>query len=208
MNTTQSCSLAPSSSTMRWGWNFRGNIGRGTPVQAGATLVIHPLDVAATHPRFLQLSAIDLQIANAAGLTQMICPCDLKRLLLQKSALRTFASRATAVARQAHHPLYSVLDGSSHSKQNSLAHWAAKSIRGSRTFCSMTEGVQAPAAENGAVDAEVEALRKQIADLQVRFANSRLHLPDNQNLASLDDRDNYTLQTTMVDRRKSLAHRT
>ena len=34
----------------------------------------------------------------------------------------------------------------------------------------MTEGVQAPAAENGAVDAEVEALRKQIADLQVRFS--------------------------------------
>jgi hypothetical protein len=111
-----------------------------------------------------------LQIANAAGLTQMICPCDLKRLLLQKSALRTFASRATAVARQAHHPSYRVLDGSSHSKQYSLTRWAAKSIRGSRTFCSMTEGVQAPAAENGAVDAEVEALRKQIADLQVRFS--------------------------------------
>ncbi|KAK9905717.1 hypothetical protein WJX75_005086 [Coccomyxa subellipsoidea] len=33
----------------------------------------------------------------------------------------------------------------------------------------MTEGVQAPAAENGAVDAEVEALRKQIADLQVQL---------------------------------------
>lgn len=30
------------------------------------------------------------------------------------------------------------------------------------------------------------------------FPNSRLHLLDNQNLARLDDRDNYTLQTTVV----------
>lgn len=101
------------------------------------------------------------------GVSQMICPCDFKRLLLHNPALRTFAKGASRSARQGHNPFYREADCSFHSKKLPSTFQSSQRLCRSQTLCTMTEAVQAPPADNGAVDAEVVALRRQIADLQV-----------------------------------------
>ena len=102
------------------------------------------------------------------GVSQMICPCDLRRLLLQNLALRTFARGcASRSVRQGHNPFCREAECSFPTKRFPSTFQGSQQICRSKTLCTMTEAVQAPPAENGAVDAEVVALRKQIADLQV-----------------------------------------
>lgn len=108
-----------------------------------------------------------LQLADTGGLPPMICPIDFKRLLFQNRALRLFACRATASARHAQVPFYRKASSGCQSRRSLLKQWSTSTFGRSQTLCTMSEAVQAPAAENGAVDGEVEALKEKIAELQV-----------------------------------------
>ena len=103
----------------------------------------------------------------------MFCTCgDVQRLLSHHSVLRYIAHRALAAAPISH----------LHQASTRLATWGhlSKGLKGTkcissdsrkfRTYCMMSEVAHAPPqAENGAAESDMDALRKQIAELQVRW---------------------------------------
>lgn len=108
----------------------------------------------------------------------MICPCDFRRLLLHNPALRTFARGASRSACRGHNPYHREAGRSFPTKRPPFTFESSQIFWGLKPLYTMAEAVQAPPAENGAVDAEVVALRRQIADLQVSTSHSSISVHD------------------------------
>jgi hypothetical protein len=111
----------------------------------------------------------------------MIHTCgDFQRLLLHHRVLRSIAHRAlSAAASPSCHHSASLAPYSSLSKRFSTSKCPKLQRGTSRTLCIMSEVAHAPPqAENGAAESEVEALKRQIAELQVRDRHPGAALPE------------------------------
>ena len=103
---------------------------------------------------------------------------DVQRLLSHHNVLRNIAHRALSAAPASHlHQSLAHLATRDHlSTAFSRTQLSHIQHSRSRTLCTMSEVAHAPPqAENGAAETDVEALRKHIAELQVRLHHSQIN---------------------------------